>query len=498
MEGLVEQLAVSCNLTGEWGFALISLLAMLAAAVVLLTFASLVAGVLSWIERRIAGRMQSRIGPNRVGPHGYIQWLADGLKNFLKEDLVPRDADEPLFRLAPYLCFTAMFAVFVCLPFSQGLIAADLNIGLFYILAISSLEVLGIMMAGWASNSKWSFYGGMRSAAQIVSYEIPVGMAALSVVLLGGTLSMQEIVARQGWNPLYWNFFHSPFLFAAFVIFFAGQVAEINRTPFDLPEAESELVSGFNTEYSGMRFLMFFFAEWANIWVISAIAVVLFFGGWQVPWPNDLPLFGADLGLYDIAPALAVLILVGGALGVGYLGVRFVGWYKNPRKKTGDRDLAALIGGLLFLGLALGAAALAVYGLVNIFDEDGLGAWGAGAALNFVQLCSFLFKTTFLVFIVVQLRWTLPRLRVDQLMGVCWKYLTPIAFVSILGTAFWMVTVDRAPALFSIMDFEVLPTLVVRLVMFLLSALIVGLYFKKAFFDNRRKAGAPVDLDFWK
>ena len=177
---------------------------------------------------------------------------------------------------------------FVVIPFGANLIVADLNIGILYILAVTSLVVVGILMAGWASNNKWSLFGGMRSAAQIVSYEIPAGLAILTIVFLAGTMSMQGIIKAQGWGPWDWFLFHNPFTFAAFFLYFTAALAEGNRTPFDIPEAESELVAGYVTEYSGMRFLFFFFAEWGNLYVIGAVATTLFLGGWQVP---PLPIF---------------------------------------------------------------------------------------------------------------------------------------------------------------------------------------------------------------
>ncbi len=325
-------------------------------ATVVLVFATLFAGPISWVERRVAGRIMSRIGPNRVGPNGALQWLADGIKCFLKEDLIPNGADRPLFRLAPYLVFVGMFGTFVILPFGAHLIAADLNVGLLYLLGITSLVVVGLMMAGWASNSKWALFGGVRSAAQLVSYEVPSAFSLMAVVLQAGTLSTQEIVKAQGGSPWDWFLFRNPFLAIAFFTYFTSAIAEGNRTPFDLPEAESELVAGYNIEYSGMRFLFFFFTEWANLWVMSVVAVVCFLGGWQIPFVS-LEVIEASRGW------------------------SFVGWQ----------------------------------------------------ALSFLVLAT---KTMILVLWVIQLRWTLPRLRVDQLMLTCWKYLLPLSMAAALGTLF--------------------------------------------------------------
>jgi NADH-quinone oxidoreductase subunit H len=334
----------------DWAYLVI--LALVAGAA--LTFVALFAGPVSWIERRVAGRIQSRVGPNRVGPQGSLQWVADGIKCFLKEDLVPDGADRRLFRLAPYLVFLGMFATFVVLPFGAQLVAADLNVGVLYLLGVTALVVVGLMMAGWASNSKWALFGGIRSAAQLVSYEIPAAFSLMAVVIQSGTLSMQGIVLAQGGWPWEWFCFKHPFLFVALFSYFTAAIAEGNRTPFDLPEAESELVAGYNVEYSGMRFLFFFFAEWANLWVMSVIASVCFLGGWQVPGVSATTLAASQ-------------------------GWAFVGWQL----------------------LSFGVLAL---------------------------------KTGALVLLVIQLRWTLPRLRIDQLMIACWKYLLPMALTAALGT----------------------------------------------------------------
>lgn len=324
----------------------------LVAFIVLSAFVAPLAGVTSWLERRVWARMQSRVGPNRVGPQGILQWLADGIKNLLKEDLIPAAADAKLFSLAPYVVFMGFLCTFVVIPFGGNLIVADLNIGILYILAVTSLVVVGILMAGWASNNKWSLLGGMRSAAQIVSYEIPAGLAILTIVFLAGTLSMQGIIKAQGWAPWDWFLFNNPFTFGAFFLYFTAALAEGNRTPFDIPEAESELVAGYVTEYSGMRFLFFFFAEWGNLYVIGAVATTLFLGGWQVP----------ALGLLEDNPVL------------------------------------------------LGAA----------------------------QFVTFFLKAYMWVFIAMWIRATLPRVRVDQLMALCWKYMVPLSFMCLMGTVGFM------------------------------------------------------------
>jgi NADH-quinone oxidoreductase subunit H len=349
MQALIDQLLQEGYFAEVPRQAVYAIAMLLAAFAVLSFFVAPLAGVTSWLERRVWARMQSRVGPNRVGPQGILQWLADGIKNLLKEDIIPADADKWLFSLAPYVVFVGFLATFVVIPFGGHLIVADLNIGILYILAVTSLVVVGILMAGWSSNNKWSLLGGMRSAAQIVSYEIPAGLAVLNIVLVAGTLSMQGIINNQGWAPWDWYLFYNPFTFAAFFLYFTAALAEGNRTPFDIPEAESELVAGYVTEYSGMRFLFFFFAEWGNLYVIGAVATTLFLGGWQIPPVTD-----------------------------------------NPTLQ------------------------------------------------GVMQFILFFVKAYLWVFVAMWVRATLPRVRVDQLMSLCWKYMVPLSFVCLLGTAIWM------------------------------------------------------------
>lgn len=349
LDGLIQ----GWGIHGDWGVFLVQFIGMAIFATLLFVYAAVVAGVLSWVERRVAGRMQSRVGPNRVGPQGALQWVADGLKCLLKEDLIPAAADRALFKVAPYLVFVGMFGTFVVLPFSSTLIAADLNVGVFYLMAITAFVAVGIIVAGWSSNNKWALLGGMRSASQIISYEIPGGLALLAVVLTAGTMSTQGIVRDQGWAPWQWNIFHQPFLLMAFFIYYIAAFAEINRTPFDLPEGESELVAGYNVEYSGFRFALYFLAEWADLYVISAIATVIFLGGWQVP---------------AIVPEAA----------------------RGP-----------------------------------------------------LQVVVFLVKAFAMVFVGMWVKWTLPRVRVDQMTELCWKYLVPLGFLCVVGTAAWVALVPR-------------------------------------------------------
>jgi len=355
MEQLSNYIADYFELSGLAREIIFAVLILVVAAVVFIV-ALTISGLLTLAERRVAGRIQSRVGPNRVGPLGLLQWLADGLKLIMKEDIVPAASDGPMFRLAPYLVVVGVFAAFVSVPFGQLLIAADLNVGIIYLLAITSLVTVGVLMSGWASNNKWSLLGGIRAAAQIVSYEVPSALAVLSVVLLSGTLSMQGIIAAQGGWPWEWYLFHNPFAFLAFFLYFTAAIAEGNRTPFDLPEAESELVSGYNTEYSGMRFAGFFLGEFANIYLMSAIATTLFFGGWQIP---------------------------------------------------------------------------------TVTPEQQAASWG----LQIIGLLIFVAKASLGCFVVIWLRWTFPRLRVDQLMSVCYRYLVPLAFLCLLANAVYLLVV---------------------------------------------------------
>ena len=352
--------------------------------IVVLGFILNVAGVTTFVERRVWARIHSRVGPNRVGPQGILQWLVDGIKLLMKEDIVPAEADPRLFRLAPYVVVMGFVTTFVVIPFSSALVIADMNVGVLYLTAVTALVVVGILMAGWASNNKWSLIGGIRSAAQIVSYEIPAGLSIFPIVLITGTLSFQSIIQQQGWAPHTWFVFHSPFTFVAFFILFTSALAEGNRTPFDLPEAESELVAGFVTEYSGARYLFFFLVEWGNLYVIGALVSALFLGGWQVPPVTD-----------------------------------------------------------------------------NL------------VVLNVLQFVTFFVKSYFWVLVSMWIRATLPRVRVDQLMTTCWKYLVPISFINLIGQAALMVALPHGNRL-------------LQAAMTLLGAAILAYFFYRVVFHLRR------------
>src|SRR5262245_59514554 len=370
-------------------------------AVVLLTTLA----YLQWVERKVIARIQSRLGPSRVGPHGLLQPLAVVIKLVTKEDLLPPHVNRFFYLLAPFLAVTMALLSISVIPFGGDFEAfgrtismqlADLNAGVLFVLAVSSMGVYGIAPAGWSSNNKYSLLGGLRSSAQLISYELPLSLAMASPLLLANTLSLREIVEKQGgfyfgFLPK-WNVFQGPMpQIFSFAIFLIAAFAETNRVPFDLPEAETELVAGFHTEYSSMKFAAFFMAEYANMITVASMTTVLFLGGWQ-------PLFPAELGSNFVAPAL---FATGGALCL-YHGL-------NPARPL-DRFTLPVFA-LVFFGLA---AAMLIPAVASIFTPV---FW-------------FVAKTGFLLFVFIWIRGTLPRFRYDQLMGFAWKFLFPVAVVN--------------------------------------------------------------------
>jgi NADH-quinone oxidoreductase subunit H len=280
-------------------------------ALVLLVLLTAVAYAV-WVERKVVARIQSRWGPTRVGPHGLLQPLADGLKFLFKEDVVPRDADRFVYTLAPFIAFTMAFLSIAVIPFGESIhIAgmevpfqiADLQVGVLFILAVTSLGVYGIVLAGWSSNSKYPLFGGLRSSAQMISYELSLGLAIVGVLMMAGTLSLREIVEQQ--RGL-WNIVYQP---VGFLVYFISAIAETNRTPFDLPEGETELVGGFHTEYSSFKFAMFFIAEYANIITVSCLATLLFFGGWLGPTFGP-PVLRAALPVFWFALKVFIFVFI--------------------------------------------------------------------------------------------------------------------------------------------------------------------------------------------
>ncbi len=336
-----------------------SILVYVLMAVPPLVFVLVYALVTVWLEMKVSAHIQDRVAYMYTGWHGVAQPVADILKLLQKEDTIPSAADKVLFTLAPFFVFVGTYAGFAAVPFSSAYMGSNIDLGVFYIVAVGSLVVIGILMAGWSSNNKWSLFGAMRSAAQIVSYEVPTALAILIAVMVTQSLNLNEVTRLQEGGIQNWVLFGGPlpiwkklavipFTFTAFLILFVAGIAEVNRTPFDLPEAESELVQGYNTEYSGMKFAIFYLAEYANMFLVSAVAASLFLGGWSSP-------FGSVL---------------------------------------------------------------------------------SGPVWGFVWLVA---KGMFFVFMQIWIRWTLPRLRVDQLMYISWKVLTPFLFVCIFAVGLILV-----------------------------------------------------------
>lgn len=355
-----------------------TLLSLLFSLGLLLTF-----GVFAlYAERKVAGFIQDRLGPMEVGKYGLAQSIADILKLLQKEDIVPAQSDKVMFKMASIIVFLSVFIAFAVIPFSPAINAVSMETGLFFVIAILTLDVIGILMAGWGSNSKFALLGSMRSVAQVVSYEIPAGISVLCVAAATSSLNLTEITLQQGvsdsstylfglgftgievntWGGIFtWNIVKMPVLFIAFVIYFISSLAECNRAPFDIPEAESELVGGFHTEYSGFRFAIFFLAEYGMMLLVSLFSVVLFLGGWNTPLPN---IGNVQLATYTSGNAGTITATI---------------W--------------------------------AVFWLLS--------------------------KSLLLVFLQIVIRWTYPRLRVDQLMHLSWKVLTPLSILTLLAVAAW-------------------------------------------------------------
>ncbi len=341
----------------DWAVPLSAALVAVAIAVAVI---SVVAMFSVWLERKVAGHIQCRYGPMRVGWHGWLQPIADGVKLLLKEDLVPSGADRVLYVLAPSIVLASVLAAMTAFPLAPGFYFADIDLGIFFILAMTSTTTIGVVMAGWSSNSKWSLYGSMREAAQVIAYEIPLGISLLVPIMVAGSFNLIEVSRDQagffGLNWYIWPWI-DPFMLPAFVLFFIAILAETKRAPFDLPEAESELVAGFMTEYSGIRWSFFFMEEYAAMFLYSVVGAFFFFGGFESPltW-GATELFGPGHVLVQVAAAVTLVLK-------GFAGV----------------------------------------------------------------------------FLMMWLRWTLPRVRIDQVMTLGYKYLTPLALVCVLGAGLWEV-----------------------------------------------------------
>jgi len=339
------------SLSSTMGETAVMITEMVIMGIIFLTLFAVLGLILVYVERKICAFFQQRLGPMRVGFWGTAQTLADVIKLLLKEPLITKNADKFLFNLAPFIIIIASFMAIAAIPFANGLQAFDVDIGVFYITAISSIGVVGVLLAGWASNNKYSLIGAMRSGAQIISYELSVGLSLLTIIVLTGSLQFSEIIEsqREGW----WIFRgHIP-AFIAFIIFLIASTAETNRGPFDLAEAESELTAGYHTEYSGMKFAFFFLAEFINMFIVAAIGATVFLGGW-------MPLH---------------------------------------------------------------------FGALESFN----------AIMDFIPPIFWFFgKTAFIIFLMMWFKWTFPRLRIDQLLTLEWKYLLPINLINILVMAFFV------------------------------------------------------------
>ncbi|MBI5866406.1 MAG: NADH-quinone oxidoreductase subunit NuoH [Planctomycetes bacterium] len=377
----LSQLGLPVPATVVWCFQS-SLVRDVVALLGIIAFVSVLAMFAIWWERKVSAHIQSRLGPMRVGGwHGWSQSLADGLKLIGKEDLIPTEADRPLYRLAPYLAFVPALAAFIFLPFGAYWVMRDLDVALIILLAVLAIEVIGVLVGGWASNNKWSVYGALREACQVVSYEIPMGISLLVPVMIAGSLRLSDIAGSQQGGWFHWLAWHSPWAFLAMFLYFIASLAACKRAPFDLPEAESELVAGFHTEYSGFRWSLFFFAEYAAMFLVSGLLVILFLGGWDAPWA----------GLDD------------------WLG-RALGWHWLISLSQSQNPYDRLFHGVFFSGPL----------------------W-------------FIGKAMVLVYVQLWLRWTLPRLRIDQVLYSCVQVMLPLTIVVLVASAVWEMAVQEMP-----------------------------------------------------
>jgi NADH-quinone oxidoreductase subunit H len=411
---LTVGLVLAIVLLGELALEIVSanlpIVRFLVAATIVLLMTVPTAFLIIYMEMKIIALMNLRIGPDRVGPFGSLLSVVHGLKVLMKEDFTPTGADSTVFTWAPVVVYLASIMTLLVIPFAPGLYGQDLNLGILYFFAMGGLGVVGLLMGGWSSFNKYSLLGGLRSAAQVVSYEIPLTLSVVGVILLVGSLSLVEVVEQQaGWFTS-WFIFQQPL---GALIFFIAATAEANRTPFDLTEADSEIVAGFATEYSGMRFGFFFFAEYVNVFIMSALTVTLFLGGWNAPfawpWPIDLSIDPASWGiglilLVALAPVILTLVFAAPI------------WIASSRIKT----WVALVAGFV---------------LANMFIVGLLLAWAYVEWEWVAGILWFMLKTYVLVFTFVWMRGTLPRVRIDQLMDFAWKWLLPVSLLNLFVTA---------------------------------------------------------------
>lgn len=373
--------------------------------IIVFTGISLLVAYLVYAERKILAHLQVRLGPMRVGPHGLLQPIADGLKLLLKEDIIPQGADRAIFWLAPIISVIAAFTAFALIPFGPNFMVADVNVGLLFLIGISSLGILGIILGGWSSNSHYPLLGALRSTAQLVSYEVALGFSLVSALLLAGSLSMVKIVEAQAQLGV-WFVFLQP---VAFFILFVAAIAETNRNPFDLPEAESELVAGFHTEYSGFRFSLYFLAEYAAMVLVSSIAVTLFLGGWLRPFASV-----RALDFLNFAPVVLFLFAAFWCL-------------RAARRLPAGREWRWQR--LWLWGFTAGAVVIALLFLLPVRAQ---GEW-TFPVLEAVQgVFWFVVKVAIFLFGFIWFRGTFPRYRFDQLMGLGWRFMIPLAIVNVI------------------------------------------------------------------
>lgn len=409
-------------------------------AVFIFGFALTLLPLLIWFERKGSAFIQDRAGPNRAGIFGirlagFIHNISDVVKLLMKEMMIPPQVNRTYFMIAPILGFTFILTAFAVIPWADHYViggreitmqVADMNCGILYILAITSLNVFGIILAGWSSNNKFALMGGLRSTAQMISYEIPLGLALVGIFMVFQSAQLNDIVRGQG-ELLFgvlprWGVFVQPL---GAILFIVAAFAETNRNPFDLPEGESEIVAGYHVEYSGMRFALFYMGEYAAIILSSAMITTLFFGGWQIPYfPTEKIVAGS-------ATWLKVMLGAGGIGALAFAGVMFA-WSKRIQGRFGDLREKE--------GLILGGAHVVIGGLMLFFFAKTLGLtalpeWGARTVALVAQITAFALKTLFWCWVFIWVRWSLPRFRYDQLMRLGWKNMIPLAFVNIAVTA---------------------------------------------------------------
>jgi NADH-quinone oxidoreductase subunit H len=402
--------------------------------------------LLIYMERKASAYMQDRRGPNRasiagIRAFGLVHLVADVLKLLMKEDVEPTASERFTFRLAPFLVMAAVILIMGAIPFGEPvdlgrlwgyevqieMQAVNINAGILFVFAVASLEVYGLILGGYSAANKYSFLGALRGASQMISYEVTLGLAVVGILLVYGSADLQDIVLSQGANPLNWGLVISPL---GFLLFWIAIFAETNRNPFDLPEAESEIVAGYHLEYSSFKFALFFMGEYASMAVSSAILVTLFVGGWQVPFLDRV-------AIEDNAALILRVLCFAGMVALAVGGLAILNGARSPRIIYKDRrDLEPKIfTAVFFLGaLALGAAAVAL-------PSIDFAHWMTIATRVLVQAVSFMAKTFFFAFCFIWVRWTLPRFRYDQLMRVGWRWMLPIGLANILVTYVWGVEV---------------------------------------------------------